>query len=83
MAGCPYDARVTVRRTLGTGPQAPAQIRAAQADLLGSLPAVGLPDVGALRARGVLGPHPAQAPAPRRILGTGGRAGTGPPHPST
>jgi hypothetical protein len=45
---------VTARRTLGTGPEAPAQnIRAAQADLLDALPGVRLPDLGELRARGV------------------------------
>ncbi|GHB79287.1 hypothetical protein GCM10010377_81660 [Streptomyces viridiviolaceus] len=73
---------MTARRILGTGPQAPAQIRAAQADLLDSLPGVSLPDVDELRARGVLGSHPAQAPAPRRILGAGGRADEEPPHHS-
>lgn len=60
------------RRTLGTGPDAPSQsIRAAQADLLDTLPGVRLPDLGDLRARGVLGAHTAAAPGPRRSLGTG------------
>lgn len=50
---------VTARRILGTGLEAPAQsIRAAQADLLDALPGVRLPDLGELRARGVLGAHP-------------------------
>ncbi|MER6370109.1 hypothetical protein ABT255_17295 [Streptomyces mirabilis] len=63
---------MTARRTLGTGPEAPAQnIRAAQADLLDALPGVHLPDLGELRARGVLGTHPAALPSPRRSLGTG------------
>ncbi|WP_143064692.1 hypothetical protein [Streptomyces colonosanans] len=66
---------MTDRRTLGTGPQAPAHsIRAAQADLLDALPGVRLPDVDELRGRGVLGPRPATSPSPRRILGAGGRA---------
>lgn len=63
---------VTARRTLGPGPEAPAQsIRAAQADLLDALPGVRLPDLGELRARGVLGAHPAAPPSPRRSLGAG------------
>ncbi|MET7978742.1 hypothetical protein ABZW44_38250 [Streptomyces mirabilis] len=63
---------MTTRRTLGTGPEAPAQhIRAAQADLLDALPGVRLPDLGELRARGVLGAHPAALPSPRRALGAG------------
>ncbi|WP_406423132.1 hypothetical protein OH809_07585 [Streptomyces sp. NBC_00873] len=63
---------MTTRRTLGTGPEAPAQsIRAAQADLLDALPGVHLPDLGELRARGVLGAHPAAPPSPRRALGAG------------
>jgi hypothetical protein len=81
----PYDARlpatlrpgaaltvitVTARRTLGTGPEAPPQnIRAAQTGLLDTLPGVHLPDLGELRARGVLKAHPSTAePAtiPRR-----------------
>lgn len=65
---------VTARRTLGTGPQAPHSIRAAQADLLDSLPGIRLPSMEEFRARGVLGTHPATNPAPRRTLGTGGRA---------
>ncbi|MGW1505540.1 hypothetical protein ACWCQW_44945 [Streptomyces mirabilis] len=63
---------VTARRTLGTGPEAPAQnIRAAQADLLDALPGIHLPDLGELRARGVLGAHPAAPPIPRRALSAG------------
>ncbi|MDX3759593.1 hypothetical protein ACWDBO_19730 [Streptomyces mirabilis] len=63
---------MTTRRILGAGPEAPAQnIRAAQADLLDALPGVRLPDLGELRARGVLGPHPAAPPSPRRALSAG------------
>ncbi|MFJ1610116.1 hypothetical protein ACIOHS_43390 [Streptomyces sp. NPDC088253] len=63
---------MTARRTLGTGPEAPAQsIRAAQADLLDARPGVRLPDLGELRARGVLGAHPAAPSSPRRALGAG------------
>ena len=63
---------VTTRRTLGAGPEAPAQnIRTAQADLLDALPGIHLPDLGELRARGVLGAHPAAPPSPRRSLGAG------------
>ncbi|MFC9646656.1 hypothetical protein ACFTZF_50960 [Streptomyces mirabilis] len=63
---------MTTRRTPGAGPEAPAQnIRAAQADLLDALPGVRLPDLGELRARGVLGAHPAALPSPRRALGVG------------
>lgn len=72
----PYDDRVTVRCALGTGPQAPApSIRAAQADLLDALPGERLSDLGELRALGVLGSSPAAPAPPRRVLGTGGRAG--------
>jgi hypothetical protein len=66
--------RVTARRALGAGPQAAHGIRAAQADLLDSLPGFRLPDLAELRARGVLRAHPVTHPAPRRSLGTGGRA---------
>ncbi|GGP32398.1 hypothetical protein GCM10018980_68510 [Streptomyces capoamus] len=63
---------VTSRRTLGTGPAAPAPgIRASQADLLDALPGFHLPDLGDLRARGVLGAHSAASPSPRRALGAG------------
>ncbi|MGW1761891.1 hypothetical protein [Streptomyces mirabilis] len=63
---------MTTRRTLGTGPEAPAQnIRAAQADLLDALPGIHLPDLGELRDRGVLGAHPTALPSPRRALGAG------------
>jgi hypothetical protein len=63
---------VTIRRTLGVGPEASLQgIRAAQADLLDALPGVRLPDLGEMRARGVLGAHPAAPPSPRRSLGAG------------
>ncbi|MFF3142579.1 hypothetical protein ACFVRU_12835 [Streptomyces sp. NPDC057927] len=73
---------MTTRRTLGTGPEAPAQnIRAAQADLLDTLPGVHLPDPGELRARGVLKAHPAALPSPRRALGAG-RTNDAVPDPS-
>ncbi|MFF2937830.1 hypothetical protein [Streptomyces mirabilis] len=63
---------MTTRRTLGAGPEAPAQnIRAAQADLLDALPGIHLPDLGELRTRGVLKAHPAAPPSPRRTLGAG------------
>ncbi|MEV7722349.1 hypothetical protein [Streptomyces sp. NPDC088184] len=66
---------MTARRTLGTGPQAPAHtIRAAQADLLDTFPGERLSDLDDLRARGVLGTRPAVPPSPRRTLGTGSRA---------
>ncbi|MEU7031479.1 hypothetical protein AB0A60_32885 [Streptomyces sp. NPDC046275] len=69
---------MTARRTLGAGPQtAPAPIRAAQADLLGALPEIRLPDLEALRDRGVLGGRPAAAPSARRALGAGGRTDEG------
>ncbi|WP_143674537.1 MULTISPECIES: hypothetical protein [Streptomyces] len=65
---------MTARRTLGTGPQAPAHsIRAAQADLLDALPGVRLPDLDELRGRGVLGAQTAAPRGPRRVLGAGGR----------
>ncbi|MCX5190675.1 hypothetical protein ACFV8Z_47125 [Streptomyces sp. NPDC059837] len=70
---------MTTRRTLGTGPEAPAQnIRAAQADLLDTLPGVRLPDLGELRTCGVLGAHPAALPSPRRALGAGRADGAAP-----
>ncbi|MFE2671062.1 hypothetical protein [Streptomyces mirabilis] len=63
---------MTTRRTLGTGPDARAQnIRAAQADLLDTLPGIHLPDLGELRTRGVLKAHPTALPSPRRSLGAG------------
>ncbi|WP_159675378.1 hypothetical protein [Streptomyces mexicanus] len=75
---------MTVRRTLGTGPEAPAHsIRATQADLLDELPGVRLPNLDELRARGVLGAHPATPVSPRRTLGAGGRAEEEPPRLST
>ncbi|MFK4687077.1 UNVERIFIED_CONTAM: hypothetical protein RKD43_007021 [Streptomyces graminofaciens] len=67
----PYDDHVTIRRNLGTGPEAPAHIHAAQADLLDTLPGVRLPDLNELRARGTLGVRPTASPSPRRGLGTG------------
>jgi hypothetical protein len=67
----PYDDHVTTRRTLGTGPETPAHIRAAQADLLDTLPGVHLPDLDELRARGTLGVRPTASPSPRRSLGAG------------
>ncbi|MFJ6355020.1 hypothetical protein ACIQKB_36885 [Streptomyces sp. NPDC092046] len=36
---------MTTRRTLGAGPQDPAAVRAAQADLLDELPGIRLPDL--------------------------------------
>ncbi|GAA3044021.1 hypothetical protein GCM10017562_01100 [Streptomyces roseofulvus] len=61
---------VPARRSLGSGPAKP--IRAAEADLVRELPGIGFPDLDALRGRGVLGPHPAEAskPSRRRALGT-------------
>lgn len=60
---------VTARRILGAGPDAPAHsIRAAQADLLGPLPAVRLPNLDDLRARGVRAVTPR---SPRRTLEVG------------
>ncbi|MEV6332265.1 hypothetical protein [Streptomyces sp. NPDC051909] len=64
---------MTVRRTLGPGPQASAPIRAAQADL-NALPSVHLPDLDELRGRGVLGPRRPLAPSSRRALGAGATA---------
>ncbi|MFJ1561824.1 hypothetical protein [Streptomyces mirabilis] len=70
---------MTARRTLGTGPEAPAHnIRAAQADLLDALPGVHLPDLGELRACGVLGAQPTAPPSPRRFLGAGRTDGAAP-----
>ncbi|MCQ6557006.1 hypothetical protein NPS70_28035 [Streptomyces sp. C10-9-1] len=62
---------MTVRRALGTGPENPAHIRAAQADLLDALPGVRLPDLDELRDRGVLGTQRAATPSSRRALGSG------------
>ncbi|MDQ0840414.1 hypothetical protein [Streptomyces sp. V1I6] len=62
---------MTIRRNLGTGPEAPAHIHAAQADLLDTLPGVHLPDLNELRARGTLGVRPTTSPSPRWGLGTG------------
>ncbi|MGW0955400.1 hypothetical protein [Streptomyces sp. NPDC002545] len=63
---------MTTRRTLGAGPEAPAQgIRAIQADLLDSLPGIHLPDIGELRARGVVGGQPPVPSTARRSLGAG------------
>jgi hypothetical protein len=63
---------VTTRRTLGTGPEASIQgIRAAQADLLDSLPGIRLPDLGELRTRGVVGRQHHPPSMARRSLGTG------------
>ncbi|MFB7215501.1 hypothetical protein [Streptomyces sp. NPDC056255] len=75
---------MTVRRALGAGPQAPApSIRAAQADLLDTLPGKRLSDLDELRARGVLGIRPTTPPSPRRTLGTGGHADEELPHRPT
>ncbi|MFE5515864.1 hypothetical protein ACFQ9J_35615 [Streptomyces sp. NPDC056529] len=60
---------MTSRRALGKGPQ----IQGHEADLLAALPNVRLPDLGELRARGVLGTQPVSKPAERRALGTGGQ----------
>ncbi|MER7310003.1 hypothetical protein [Streptomyces griseoluteus] len=61
---------MTNRRALGAGPQN-AGVRAAQADLMPSMPTVLMPDLADMRARGVLGTQlPAQPPR-RRTLGTG------------
>ncbi|MFJ4717448.1 hypothetical protein [Streptomyces sp. NPDC088785] len=57
------------RRTLGPGPA--SRIQGPQADLMIPLPTLHLPDITAMRARGVIGHQPAAAPAPRRALGTG------------
>ncbi|MFF3690987.1 hypothetical protein [Streptomyces sp. NPDC002187] len=74
---------MTVRRSLGPGPEAPAHsIRAAQADLLDALPGVRLPDLDRLRGRGVLGGRPAASASPRRALGVGGRTDGEPAGPS-
>ncbi|WP_146022181.1 hypothetical protein [Streptomyces sp. CB02959] len=62
----------TARRALGAGPQAAARIRAAEADLLNSLPGINLPDLDELRVQDVLGAQP-PTPKPRRVLGAGGR----------
>jgi hypothetical protein len=68
----PYDDHVTNRRNLGTGPEAPAHLRAAQADhLLDTLPGVDLQDLSELRARGTLGVRHTASLSPRRGLGTG------------
>ncbi|WP_406858780.1 hypothetical protein ABZO31_00390 [Streptomyces sp. HUAS MG47] len=69
---------VTVRRSLGTGPENPAHIRAAQADLLDALPGVRLPDLDELRNPGVLGTQRAAPPSTRRALGSGGRTDAAP-----
>ncbi|QIP74752.1 hypothetical protein [Streptomyces sp. VN1] len=71
------------RRILGSGPQDAHTIRAAQADLLGTLPVLDLPDVDELRARGVLGGPTTMLRAPRRPLGAGGRADEDPHRVST
>lgn len=62
---------VTLRRSLGTGPQDLAHIRAAEADLLDELPGVRLPDLDEMRARGVLSTRHSDQPSPRRALGAG------------
>lgn len=63
---------VTVRRALGAGPEAPAHISAAQADLLDALPGVRLPDLDDMRERGVLGTRSAVPSSTRRTLKAGG-----------
>lgn len=64
---------VTTRRALGGGPEAsgPSSIRAAEADILDSLPGIRLPDLQELRARGVVGSHLAGTASTRRVLGSG------------
>ncbi|MEU1651123.1 hypothetical protein ACH46N_21965 [Streptomyces pristinaespiralis] len=62
---------MTDRRNLGTGPETPAHLHAAQADLLDTLPGVHLPDLDELRARGTLGVRPTASLSPRRSLGAG------------
>jgi hypothetical protein len=64
----PYDDHVTTCRNLGTGPETPAHLRAAQADLLDTLPGVHLPDLDELRARGTLRVRSTTSPRPRRGL---------------
>ncbi|MEU8527720.1 hypothetical protein AB0C77_19330 [Streptomyces sp. NPDC048629] len=64
---------MTLRRSLGTGPQDLAHIRAAEADLLDELPGVRLPDLDDMRARGVLSTHHPEQRSPRRALGGGVR----------
>ncbi|WP_146229027.1 hypothetical protein [Streptomyces sp. NWU339] len=73
---------MTVRRTLGSGPETSVHIRAVQADLLDALPGVHLPDLDELRARGVLGTQPTAPRSPRRTLGAGGRTDDESPTPS-
>ncbi|WP_267717356.1 hypothetical protein [Streptomyces sp. CoH17] len=63
---------MTTRRTHGMGTTASARdIRAAQADLLASLPGIRLPDLGELRTRGVVGRQHQAPTTARRSLGTG------------
>ncbi|MFD8671114.1 hypothetical protein ACFV1U_37850 [Streptomyces microflavus] len=64
---------MTTRRVLGAGPQAsaPSSIRAAEADILGALPGIRLPDLHGLRERGVVGSNHPGAPGSRRTLGAG------------
>lgn len=73
------------RRSLGAGPVLfdPARcVRAAEADLSG-LPAVRLPDVADLRARGVLGAQQPPDTGGRRSLGTGPNTAGTAPEPGT
>ncbi|MET9669399.1 hypothetical protein ABZY19_29175 [Streptomyces sp. NPDC006475] len=73
---------MTSRRTLVPGPQAAQSIRASQADLVGPLPGVNLPDLEEMRARGVLGTREATPPTSRRSLCAGSLVDEEPPHPS-
>ncbi|MFF9851778.1 hypothetical protein [Streptomyces litmocidini] len=57
------------RRTLGPGPQTPARIVAAEADLHDAIPGDRFPALDELRGRGVFSPRPARVPGPRRALG--------------
>ncbi|WP_435271204.1 hypothetical protein [Streptomyces sp. 1222.5] len=65
---------MNARRSLGAGPQPQRYISAAQADVLGELPDVHLPDLADMRTRGVLGSPPPHTTGRRRPLGAGGRA---------
>ena len=63
----PYDARVTVRRVLGSGPEPSADVRAAEADLSQALPGERWADLQELRAGGLFGGPEPRPPAVRRL----------------
>ncbi|MER7952363.1 hypothetical protein ABTY59_33725 [Streptomyces sp. NPDC096079] len=65
------------RRTLGPGPDTPARIVAAEADLHEAIPGNRFPALDELRGRGVFSPRPAPVPGPRRTLGPGTDATSG------